>query len=123
MKRRKFLSTGLVISGGIIASSVNATIINNSVNRKFLFEKEKEFFPFQKFQSGDMVWVSIPKECTSKAHFTTDCIAQIQYTSNSRYHKKCKEGESGWKYYSLIFEDGSSTAWYDESELSLIGSR
>jgi len=67
----------------------------------------------QKFAVGQRV--RIAKDLgPSMSHFTADCEATVKYTYAHAF------GGNDIKSYSLIFDDGSTSAWYEEHQLSAI---
>lgn len=76
----------------------------------------------QKFPVGSFVWIA--KELgSSMSHFRGGCVARVQYTYAHAYGHLTSSPDK-YKSYSLLVsqEDGdwSSSAWYEEWQLSTI---
>ena len=112
MNRRDFFKTaGIVATTPLIATTVS--------------EPKEKLYPFQKFQPGDKVYIDItdyntPFGAKSMSHFKNNVVATIEYTYASHYRSLALKDDVSWKSYGLKFNDGNTSAWYYESQLTLV---
>ena len=86
-------------------------IVDNRISNR------KEIMDTMKFKVGEKVY--IVKLPNSMSHFKQECFAWVDGTYAS-IHGSCKENpnhERNMTQYSLEFENGNTSAWYDECDL------
>lgn len=67
----------------------------------------------QKYPPGTRVYVDVKDR--SMSHFRTKCYATVEYTYAHAYYWSPNDVNS----YRILFDDGSSSAWYNEYDLTL----
>ncbi len=77
--------------------------------------------PHQKFYEGDLVKVADDLGY-SMDHFTKGCAAIIVHSTLHTKHLSSDETEEHHEY-GIMFENGSTSAWYEENQLTLIKER